>query len=587
MHAQQNEKIPVWNLKQLYSNKDALQRDWKLVARQTEDFVKYRKILQKKPTREIVEEIMKKNEKMARVTHKMGTYSSLQFAQNTQDEDAKALLNKLTQFFTDMGNKTLYFGLWWKNLDEKTARKLAPRDKELAYALNEMRKYRKHLLSEKEEQIINLKDANGVDALIKLYEIATSGYMFPWKKGRETIQLSEEQLRPHIRSKNPEDRKKAYDILWKKFGEHAGELGEIYVNVVHNYWNEHVTLRKFPAPISVQNKANDLDDETVKNFLRVCEQNTGIFEEFMEWKMNALNVPFSRYHVYAPLPHAEKAWTFEEGYKTVMSAYENFSPRFKKEAHRVLAERRMDAQLRKGKRGGAFCADATPNETAFVHLNWNGKHHDVYTLAHELGHAIHGHLSAKHTIFLHQAGLPLAETASTFGEMLLAQKLMNESKNENAQRYYLARQLDDAYASIQRQAFFSKFEVDAFDAIHAGKSVPELSEIYYENLRTQFGKRMEIPVEASYEWLMIPHLFEAPFYVYAYAFGQLLVMSLWEMYEREGKDFVPRYDKFLSYGGSKAPEKMLLEIGFDPRKKQSWQSGFNVLQKKLHELKKI
>ncbi len=587
MPFQPTEKIPVWNLKQLYADEKALQKDWKLVARQTEEFLKYRRLLEKHPTRELVEEAMQKNEEMALISHKMGTYSMLKFAQNTQDEEAKALQNNLTQFFTNMGNKTLYFGLWWKNLDEKTARKLTPRNKEQAYALNEMRKYRKHLLSEKEEQIINIKDANGADALVKLYEIATSGYTFPWKKGLKTIHISEEELRPHIQGKDSKLRVKAYNLLWKKFGEHAGELGEMYVDLTHNYWNEHVTLRKFPTPISVRNKANNLDDEMVKNFLRVCEQNTDIFQEYMEWKMKTLNVPFSRYHTYAPLPHPNKKYTFEEGYAKVMSAYEGFSPRFKQEANRVHAQKRLDAQLRKGKRGGAFCANATPNETAFVHMNWNGKLHDVFTLAHELGHAVHDHVSGHHSIFLQQAGLPLAETASTFGEMLLAQKLMNENGHSTMQKYLLAHQLDDAYASIQRQAFFCKFEVDAFEAIHAGKSVMGLNELYYENLRSQFGKKMEIPIEASYEWLMIPHIFEAPFYVYAYSFGQLLVTALWEMYEKEGKDFVPRYEKFLSYGGSKDPEKMLLEIGFDPWKKSSWQSGFNVLRGKLHELKKM
>ncbi len=587
MYAQQIEKIPVWNLKQLYADEKALKKDLKIVARQTEDFLKYRKLLERKPTRELVEEAMEKNEEMAILSHKMGTYSMLKFAQNTQDEEAKALQNNLTQFFTNMGNQTLYFGLWWKNLDDKTAKKLAPHNKEHAYALNEMRKYRKHLLSEKEEQIINLKDANGSDALVKLYEIATSGYTFPWKKGLKTIHISEEELRPHIQGKDPKLRVKAYNMLWKKFGEHAGELGEIYVDLTHNYWNEHVTLRKFESPISVRNKANNLDDEMVKNFLRVCEQNTDIFQEYMEWKMDLLHVPFSRYHTYAPLPHPNKKYTFEEGYATVMSAYDSFSPRFKREANRVHAQKRLDAQLRKGKRGGAFCANATPNETAFVHMNWNGKLHDVFTLAHELGHAVHDHVSGHHSIFLQQAGLPLAETASTFGEMLLAEKLKRENGHSSMGKYLLAQQLDDAYSSIQRQAFFCKFEVDAFDAVHAGSSVTELNELYYENLRTQFGKKMDIPIEASYEWLMIPHIFEAPFYVYAYAFGQLLVTALWEMYQKEGKDFVPRYEKFLSYGGSKDPEKMLLEIGFDPRRKQSWQSGFHVLRNKLRELKKM
>ncbi len=582
-----NEKIPVWNLKQLYTNEASLAKDWEHVRKQTKMFVNYRKKLEKRPTRELVGEIMEQNEEMARITHKMGTYSMLKFAQNTQDEDSKALQNRLTQFFTDMGNQTLYFGVWWKNLDEKTARKLLPKNKEHAFALNEMRKYRKHLLSEKEEQIINLKDANGNEALIKLYEIATSGYTFPWKKGKETIHLSEEQLRPHIRSTNPKHRIHAYNLLWKKFGEHSGELGEIYVNMVHDFWNEHVTLRKYSAPISVRNKSNDLDDELVEKFLRVCREHTALFEDYLHWKTDTLNVPFSRYHIYAPLPHKEKNYTFDEGYKLVMSAYENFSPRFKEEASRVRNAQRLDAQLRKAKRGGAFCAEATPNDTSFVHMNWNGKLHDVYTLAHELGHATHNHLSGKHSIFLQSAGLPLAETASTFGEMLLAQKILEDNPTLNVQRAMLAHQLDDAYASIQRQAYFCMYEMDAFELIHEGKSIPELHETYYQNLREQFGKRMQIPVEASYEWLMIPHLFETPFYVYAYAFGQLLVLSLWEMYQKEGKDFVKRYEKFLSYGGSEHPEKMLHEIGFDPRDKQSWRKGFHVLENKLKTIQKM
>ncbi len=579
-------KLPEWNLNQLYPTSRHVLGELKPYEKKINEFASYRKALETRPTKELVGKLMELNERMAEKGHRIGTYSHLFFAQNTMNEEAKAIETNVNQFFTRMGNKTLFFGLWWKNLEDKTARKFLPKNKEHARALIEMRKYKKHLLSEKEEQLINLKDSTGENALIKIYDLLTNEFTFPWKKGKKTEMITEEELRSNVRDANPAIRIKAYDMIWNKFKEHNGKIGEIYTHIALDHWNEGVSLRKYKHPISVRNLSNDLPDELVENFLEVCRKNTSIFQGYMEWKMKTLRVPYSRYHVYAPLPHKEKKWTFNEGYSYVMDTYEQFSPHFKEQAHRVLKEKRLDVPTRKGKQGGAFCAGVSGKETAFVMLNWTNHLHDVTTLAHELGHAVHDHVSGHHSIFLQQAGLPLAETASTFGEMLVLERMLEENPNEEMQRHILAYQLDEAYASIQRQSFFSLFEVDAFNAIREGKSIPELNELYAQNLRLQFGKKMQLPAHTKYEWGMISHFFHSPFYVYAYAFGQLLVLALWEMYQKEGKDFIPRYLKFLSYGGSESPEKMLNEIGFDPNQKQSWRKGFTILEKKLALLKK-
>ncbi|MFH0970863.1 MAG: M3 family oligoendopeptidase [Candidatus Diapherotrites archaeon] len=578
--------IPTWNLSTLFKTEKELHQLVKKIEERANRFTHYRKQLEK-PSRMLINTIMEEKEKIHEEMNKVGAYAHLQFSQNTQDEKAKTLESQIGKTFTRIGNKMLFFDLWWKKQDEKKARSLLPQNKEYTFILTESRKHAKYALSEKEEQLANIKDDTGEEALLKVYNILTNAYTFPWKSEGKTTLISEEELKKYFKSPNPKEREEAYDLLWEKSKKESPVLGEIYRNLVLDYWNEGIHLRKYKSPVTIRNMGNDLRDEIVDTFLDVCEKNTEIFQDYFEWKMKKIRVPLSRYHVYAPLPHPRGKWTFEEGYETVMQAYEEFSPRFKEEAHRVLKEKRMDAQLRKGKRGGAFCMGIIPGETSFVLLNWMGNYHDLSTLAHELGHATHNHLAGKHSIFTHHAGLPLAETASTFSEMLLNEKILRESKDAQLKQYILAHQIDDAYASIQRQSYFCLFEKEAFNLIQEGKTMDDVHHAYSSNLRKQFGKKMHIPKDAMYEWLNIPHLFEQPFYVYAYAFGQLLVYAFYQQYEKEGNEFVKRYEKFLTYGGSEHPEKMLIEMGFDPAKKRSWTNGFDFLEKKLQHLKKM
>lgn len=577
---------PTWDLTQLYANEKAVERELVALRAKTNQFLTYRKKLES-PSRELIEQIMQDSEWLAERGNMLASYSMFRFSQNTLDEKAKALESRIENELTAQGNKRLFFGLWWKELDDKTIKKLLPRNKDHAYALEEMRKYKKHMLSEKEEQLSNIKSTTGQSALMKLYDIITNDYSFDWKEGKKTSKLSEEELRTKVRNPVPVVRKTAYDQLWNQYGKDAGKLGEIYKNIALDWWNEDIGLRQYKSPISIRNLANDLSDETVETFLDVCSDNTRVFQSYFEWKAKTLRHGLSRYHVYAPFPSTQQKWSFEEGYQTVMDAYESFSPRFKHEAHRVRADKKMDAGIRKGKKSGGYCASVQANQSNFVFINWAGNDDSVSTLAHELGHAIHHQLAGEHSIFTNSAGLPLSETASTFGEMILNEHLLEKNSTPEFQLETLTKQMDDAYASVTRQAFFTLFEKEAFDMVKEGKTIPELSTAYMGNLRTQFGKKMQIPFAAQYEWLSITHFFQAPFYTYAYAFGYLLVLAFYDRYQREGKSFVKDYERFLSYGGSKDPEAMLLEMGFDPRKKKSWENGFRLLETKLKEIKSL
>ncbi len=294
-----------------------------------------------------------------------------------------------------------------------------------------------------------------------------------------------------------------------------------------------------------------------------------------------------RYDVYAPVVESDKRYPYKSASDMVLDAFQQFEPNFAKLAKRFFDDKHLDSEVRKGKRGGAFCWPTGPDLTPWVLLNYQGKADDVSTMAHELGHAIHGMLAEEHSIFTFHSNLPLAELRTTFGEMVLVDYLLQHEKDENVRRDILFSQVDDSYATILRQAYFALFEREAHDLINKGASVNELSDAYLQNLKEQFGDAVEVSDEFRWEWISIPHIYDVPFYVYAYTFGQLLVLSLYKQFKAEGKDFIPRYTKILSTGGSKAPVQVLAEAGIDVYDAAFWQGGFDVLKGLIEQLEAI
>jgi oligoendopeptidase F len=271
----------------------------------------------------------------------------------------------------------------------------------------------------------------------------------------------------------------------------------------------------------------------------------------------------------------------------VFEAFASFDSKFAELARRVFDKNHLDSETRKGKDGGAFCASVLPEMTPYVLLNYQGRPRDVAVMAHELGHAVHSMLAEKHNTFTFQASLPLAETASTFGEMMLTDKLLAEESDEAVRKEILFKQVDDAYATIMRQAYFALFEKQAHELVQKNASVDEISAAYLENLHEQFGDSLDISDEFKWEWVSIPHIYHTPFYVYAYAFGQLLVLSLYQQFKAEGESFKPKYLKILSAGGSEAPAKVLAEAGIDIRSAKFWQGGFDIIDTLVTELEKL
>jgi oligoendopeptidase F len=421
-----------------------------------------------------------------------------------------------------------------------------------------------------------------------LYDSITNRYVFKVELDGEIQEMTRGQLMVLARSANPDHRAAAYQELYRVYAEDGPILGQMYQTLIRDWRAENVELRGYANPISARNLVNDLSDEVVKTLLEVCEANADVFQRYFKLKAKWLGVDkLHRYDIYAPIAESEKEYDFNEAVQLTLKAFNDFSPRIAELAKQVFEADHVDSEVRKGKQDGAFCASVVPGHTPYVKLNYQGKASDVATLAHELGHAIHAMLAFDHNVFTFHSSLPMAENASTFAEMLLVDRLLEFEDDPGVRRDILFSQVDDAYATIMRQIFFAMFEVTAHDMVAEGATIDQLSEAYYQNLQRQFGDAVELSEEFKWEWVMIPHFLHVPFYVYAYSFGQLLVLSLYKQYQEEGESFKPRYLKVLEAGGSASPLDICAEAGLDITQSAFWQGGFDVIKDLITELEAI
>ena len=395
------------------------------------EFEKVRPELTPEISAERFMEIIKLDEEATQLAYKLNAFANLSFAQNTQDQAAQSLMARVDQFMAELSNRSLFFSLWWKDLPDAAAERLMAAAGDIRYWLEEMRHFKPHTLSEAEEKIINIKNVTGSSALGNLYDSITNRYTFKMTMDGEEREMTRGELMVYARHHDPALRAAAYQELYRVYGKDGPILGQIYQTLVRDWRNEQLALRKFTAPISARNLANDIPDAVVNTLLEVSQRNAGIFQRFFRLKARLLGIEkLRRYDIYAPVAKSDKKYAFDEAVHVVLDSFYQFAPRVSELARRVFAENHLDSEVRKGKRGGAFCASTVPDLTPWVLLNYQGRADDVATMAHELGHAIHAMLAGQHTIYTYHSSLPLAETASTFGEMMLVDRLLAEESDE-------------------------------------------------------------------------------------------------------------------------------------------------------------
>lgn len=585
-------ELGKWDLSELAKNPKSPQFQKQVVELENlaKKFEKIKTKLDPKMSSKKFMAILKEVEEISEKMSKIGGYASLSYSADTQSDEATSLMTKMSKLGSEISNKILFFDLWWKTqVDEKNAKRLMKDAGELTEYLQHKRLFAKYALSEPEERIINTLDVTGISALVKLYDKITNAFEYKMKIGNKTKVMTREELTNYVRSTNPKIRETAYKTILTKYTENKGVVGEIYQNIVLNWRDEGIDIRGYDSPISMRNIGNDVDDKTIESLLSVCRKNSPVFQKFFVQKAKMLKMKkLRRYDLYAPAAAniKEKNYPYNKSVKLVFESLGKFSDTLEEFARKVFKENHIDSSIRQGKRDGAFCSTLTPNITPYVLVNFTGKSRDVFTLAHELGHAVHSQAAQDRSILVQDAPLPLAETASTFSELLLYDNL-SDKISDNEKKIMLSEKIDDLYATILRQSFFTIFEVDVHKQIADGTTIDEISKTYLNNLKEQFGSSVKLSEDFAIEWSCIPHFYHTPFYCYAYSFGNLLALSLFQRYKKEGKDFVPSYINILAAGGSKKPEKLLSEYGFDIRSPKFWQEGFDYVNEQVKALSKL
>src|SRR5512138_1646274 len=328
-----------WNLNELYPGFDSpdLQAAFDNVEEQVMSFEGIRGKLQPDLDANQFMEFVRASEETSRVINKIYAFTGLSFASNTQDQIAQTYMARVQQFAAQMQNRTLFFSLWWKDVDDKNAERLMNSAGDYRYYLEEMRHFKPHTLTEAEEKIINIKDVTGSGALVTLYDAITNRYVFKMDVNGETKELTRGQLTAYVQGADPDLRAKAYQELYRVYGADSTILGQMYQTRARDWYNENVDLRKFSSPMSVRNLANDIPDEAVNALLDVARKNTKIFQRYFKLKAKQLGVEkLRRYDIYAPIANSDKKFEYDAATGMVFDSFSSFDPKLSEMAQRVF-----------------------------------------------------------------------------------------------------------------------------------------------------------------------------------------------------------------------------------------------------------
>ncbi len=571
-----------WDLSDLYAGLDdpAISEAISEQERRADEFaLKYRGTINSADlTPETLTNAIREYENILQELEKPHDFASLLFAADTSDARHGAFLQRMREEHTRIMVKLMFFEL------ELLAASAEVMDPALASPLldgyrhfvHAERLYRDHRLSEPEETILEEKSNTGRRAFTRLFEQTVSGIRF--KVSGEEKEVTLPEVLAMQRDPDRETRRLAAESLTTGLVENSGTLTYIFNTLIQDKAVED-RLRSFAFPEHSRHISNELDRETVEVVVGATEKQYPMVGRYYELKRSLLGYEtLTHYDRYAPALATKEHVPFDSAKKMVLDAFGAFSPQMRKVAEKFFDRRWIDAEIREGKRGGAFCSYVTPDIHPYVFMNYLNRSDDVMTLAHELGHAVHASLAGKKGYLSFATPLPVAELASTFGEILVFESLLKTASLEEKLALY-AEKIEGVTATVFRQAAMYRFEQD----IHIRRresgelTTEDFSSLWQTRIQEMFGDSVALGDEHRFWWMYVSHFISSPFYVYAYTFGELLVLALYAMYKREGEAFAPKYIRLLETGGSKSPSEMLLEIGIDIHDPAFWLGGFEVL----------
>jgi oligoendopeptidase F len=510
-----------------------------------------------------------------------GSYVSLRFATDTAEPSRGALLQKVQERATELETTLIFFELEWAALDEDRVESLLASDG-LAFCghyLRSARRYRPHLLSEPEEKVLAEKSISSQSAWARLFGELTSALRVRIDGDEAPLDVGLSRLQ----SPHREQRQTAARAVSQTLEPALRTSAFIYNTLVHDKAVED-RLRSYPHWLASRNLANEASDESVLALIEAVRGRFDIAQRWYRLKAGLLGIDkLADYDRAAPLGGEDASFSFGEARDLVLETYDAFSPEAGRITRRFFDERWIDAPVRPHKRGGAFCATTVPSLNPYVLLNFTATRRDVLTMAHELGHGLHAVLSAPQGVFHQSTPLTLAETASVFGEALVFGRMLDTAPDDTARLGLLAERLDGAVATVFRQMAMNRFE----HLIHTGRrsegelSVDRIGELWTESQAELFGDSLEMTDDYRMWWSYIPHFINTPGYVYAYAYGLLLALSVYNRYREQGDSFAASYLELLAAGGSRAPREIAAIVGIDLADPGFWNSGLMLVEEQL------
>jgi len=512
---------------------------------------------------------------------RVGSYAGLLYAADTAKPEYQDLTQRVEQRSTEVRNLLLFFELEWLKFDDTIASRLIadPTLEAYRHYLISLRRYRAHTLTELEEKVINDRDNTGRNAFGRLFSEITSSLTFAFEKQGEKADLNLSQILSLLHESDRALRQSAMETLYQGLSQQGQVLTFIYDTLIQDQLTMD-RLRSYPDPMAQRHLFNEIDGAAVKTMMAVVEENYGLAQDYFRLKANLLKLPrLALYDQYAPVGKEVQPFSYHQARQVILAAFDAFDPKFRQIAAEFFDKNWIDAEIRKGKRGGAFCASPSPQLHPYILCNYDDNLRDVMTVAHELGHGLHGCLSRKQSYFNYDTPLTTAETASVFGEMLVFDYLLDHQTDREVQIALLAGKIEDIFATVFRQNVLTRFEEKAFAARTEKRLTPDaLGTLWLEANGKYYGDAVEIPDGYRWGWSYIPHFIHSRFYCYSYVFGQLLVLALYRMYKDEGKSFVPKYFALLEAGGSDTPESLLKPLGVNTRATEFWQKGFEEIR---------
>jgi oligoendopeptidase F len=576
-----------WNLKDLYPSQAALEQD---MASASSAAGVFRERYYGKVGTLDASQLARSLEELEAIIDRLGrayTYAYLHWVTDTNDQSRGALLQKVKEEYTATSQELIFFDLEWARTDEARAKALLEQEPLQAYRhyLELLLRRKDYMLSEAEEKILADLDISGRSSWNRYFDESLSALRFDF----DGKSVSEQEVLSKLHEKDRAVRRMAATSLSDGLKSEIRTLTFISNTLLADK-NIKDRVRGYPHWLASRNLDNEVPDATVEALIEAVTSRYDLAERFygLKRKLLGLDEMFD-YDRYAPVGESDRRYTWSEAREVVLDAYSDFHPQVGEIATRFFDESWIDAPVSDGKRGGAFSHGAVPSAHPYIMMNFTGRIRDVQTLAHELGHGVHQYLSREQGVLQADTPLTTAETASVFGEMIVFQRLMEAESDPQNRLAMLVGKIDDTMATVFRQVAMNRYE----HAVHTERrSKGELTtdrfcELWLQTQKQMFRGSVTLGDHYRYWWSYIPHFLHTPGYVYAYAFGELLVLALYKEFLKHGDTFPGQYVDLLRAGGSDWPHVLVGRLGVDLTDLDFWKQGLTAIDELIGEAEKL